>query len=156
MLSLQPALAHPEEASRLFVDHVVRALAHHVAATYGQMRARPSRSGLAPWQQRRAIDFMAAHLDGNVTVVDIARRCELSAGHFVTAFKRSTGTTPHRWSTQRRVDSAKSLLTDSDMPVAQIALACGFANQSHLTRVFRLVTGCTPAAWRRQARGDRR
>ena len=100
------------------------------------------------------MDFIAAHPDGDVTIVDLARQCGLSAGYFVSAFKRSTGVTPHRWLTHRRVDSAKRLLNDRDVPVAQIAVACGFANQSHFTRVFRAVTGCTPAAWRRRSRAD--
>jgi len=153
ILSLQPALARPEEASRLFVDHVTRAVAHHVSVTYGQMRTRPlPGGGLAPWQRRRTIDFMAAHLDGDVTVVDLARQCGLSTGYFVTAFRRSTGVTPHQWLTGRRIDTAKRLLDHGELPLAQIAIACGFANQSHFTRVFRLATGCTPAAWRRRSR----
>jgi AraC-like DNA-binding protein len=151
VLSLQPALAHPEAASRLFLDHVIRAIAHHVAVTYAHTPTRPSPSGgLAPSQRRRALEFIAAHLDGSVTVADIARHCGLSVGHFVSAFKHSTGLTPHHWLTERRVDAAKRLLKDGDLPLAQIALACGFANQSHFTRVFKLTTGFTPAAWRRR------
>lgn len=155
MLSLQPALARPDETSALFVDHVIRALAHHVAVTYAHTAAGTLPSGgLAPWQQRRATEFISSHLDGSVTVADVARHCGLSSGHFVSAFKRSTGVTPHRWLTERRVDTAKRLLKDRDVPLAQIALACGFANQSHFTRVFRLITGWTPAAWRRRLRAD--
>jgi hypothetical protein len=82
ILSLQPALASPERTSRLFVDHVVRAIAHHVAATYAHAPAVPlPTGGLAPWQQRRALEFISAHLDGNLTVADIARHCRLSVGH---------------------------------------------------------------------------
>lgn len=155
MLSLQPALTRPDETSGLFVDYVIRAIAHHVVATYAQTtaRTRPS-GGLAPWQQRRAMEFISAHLSGSVTVADVARHCSLSPGHFVSAFKRSTGATPHRWLTERRVDTAKRLLKNRDLPLAQIALACGFANQSHFTRVFRLVTGWTPAAWQRRLHAD--
>jgi AraC-like DNA-binding protein len=62
--------------------------------------------------------------------------------------------TPHQWLIERRVDTAKRLLKNDDLPLAQIALACGFANQSHFTRVFKLATGCTPAAWQRRSRVD--
>jgi AraC-like DNA-binding protein len=156
MLSLQTALARPDQASPLFVDHVTRAIAHHVAITYGHMhRPRLRAGGLSPWQQRRATDFIAGHLDGNVRIADLARHCGLSAGYFVSAFKRSTGVTPHRWLMQRRVDTAKGLLADGDLAVSQIALACGFANQSHFTRVFRTIIGLTPADWRRRSRSRR-
>jgi AraC family transcriptional regulator len=153
LLSLRPALTRPEAASRLFIDHVTRAVAHHVAVTYGRMHARhPSAAGLAPWQQRRATEFIDAHLDGNLTIVELARQCGLSASYFTTAFKRSVGATPHQWLINRRVERAKRLLQDGGTPLAQIALACGFANQSHFTRVFKAVTGCPPTEWRRRSR----
>lgn len=153
LLSLRPVLVHPEETSGLFVDHTIRAVAHHVAFRYGDMRPRrvPA-GGLGAWQRRRVMDFMDAHLDGNITTLELARQCGLSGSYFTTAFRTSTGLTPHRWLKQRRVEQAKRLLADLALPVAEIALACGFANQSHFTRVFSAVAGCPPAEWRRRKR----
>ncbi len=94
--------------------------------------------------------MMDAHLDANIRVADLAAPCGLSSSYFVQAFKKSTGMTPHRWLMQRRVEKAKELLRNSETPAADVALACGFANQSHFTRVFSSVVGCPPGEWRRR------
>jgi AraC-like DNA-binding protein len=150
-LALRPQLAQPAEANRLFVDFVTLAVAAHAATKYGHMREpTPFRGGLSPSQLRRAQALIASHLDANIRIADLARSCGLSSSYFVQAFKKSTGMTPHRWLLHRRVEKAKSLLREGVLPPSEIALACGFANQSHFTRVFRGVVGCPPGSWRRQ------
>jgi len=126
----------------------------HATRTYGKIdiaRRRP-RGGLAPWQRRRAVALMDAHLDGSVRTADLARECCLSTNHFTQAFKTSMGLTPHRWLLARRVDKAKEVLLDPARTLADIALICGFADQSHFTRVFSTLVGCPPGEWRK-ARG---
>lgn len=149
--AMLPALMVPEEASTLFIDHVALALKAHVIHVYGGLRrAAPLRSrGLAPWQERRAKAFLMEHLAGDVSLTDLARECALSRSHFSKAFKQSTGQAPHDWLVSQRVDSARRLLSEPDLSIAQIAAACGFADQSHLTRVFVARTGTSPARWRR-------
>jgi AraC family transcriptional regulator len=106
---------------------------------------------LSPRQQARTFELIDARLHGDLSVEEIARHCELSPSRFTYTFKRTTGVTPHRWLTQRRVDRAKDLLRrNSRMPLAQVALACGFADQSHFTHVFTSVVGAAPGEWRRQ------
>ncbi|MDI3566837.1 helix-turn-helix transcriptional regulator [Bradyrhizobium sp. Arg816] len=56
---------------------------------------------------------------------------------------------PHKWLLKRRVDQAKSLLRDRTLPLSDVALSCGFNDQSHFTRFFAKLTGVTPGAWRR-------
>ena len=75
-----------------------------------------------------------------------------SPSYFIKAFKTTTGRTPHRWLQEYRVGKAKGLLLRS-LSIAEIALECGFADQSHFTRVFRNVTGTPPGMWRRQRDG---
>ena len=118
------------------------------------MRAEsPRAGGLAPWQRRRICDAIDATLDGDVTIAQLARECGLSRSYFTHAFRQTMGITPHRWLMQRRVEKAMAtLLQDLDLPLGQIALACGFASQSHFTRVFSGVVGCTPGQWRRENR----
>ena len=149
--SVLPALSRPDQANRLFVDHISLAVGIHVAQTYGGMRpaARPVPGGLAPWQQRRAKDILGANLDGSVPLKDVARECGLSVSHFSRAFRRTVGAAPHNWLLTRRIEIAKEKLRHTRLSLSDIALACGFADQSHLTRVFTRVVGLSPGAWRR-------
>jgi transcriptional regulator GlxA family with amidase domain len=144
-------LAAPHQASELFVDHLAVALATHVAHTYGGMRSRPDTkaSVLAHWQERRAKELLAANLTGGITLADLARACELSVRHFTRAFRGSTGMSPHKWLLHLRIERAKSLLASSRRLLADIALECGFADQSHFTRVFQRSAGLSPGAWQR-------
>ena len=147
--SLYPALDQPEQANRLFVDHVMLAVGFHVAQTYGGLKAVLTHGGLAPWQERRAKEMIDAHLDGEILLDELAKQCGLSSSHFSRAFRQSTGTSPHRWLLHQRVERAKRLLRDRHSSLPEVALACGFADQSHLTRVFTKLSGVGPTAWRR-------
>jgi AraC-like DNA-binding protein len=139
------------EVSRIFLDHVSLAVCAHIAQAYGGMRPNSigRRGGLAAWQERRAKDILAANLDGAVTLADVAQECRLSISHFSRAFRQSTGVAPHGWLLNRRVELAKDLLRDRESSLSDIALRCGFADQSHFTRVFTRRAGVSPGAWRR-------
>jgi AraC family transcriptional regulator len=149
--SIIVAFGLPEHASRLFADHVTLAIGVHVAQTYGGLRPvlRPTRGGLAPWQERRAKELLSANLDGVVTLKEVATECRLSVSHFSRAFRQTVGVAPHRWLLSFRVDLAKDLLLNPGTSLSEVALACGFADQSHFTRVFARATGISPGAWRR-------
>jgi AraC-type DNA-binding domain-containing proteins len=109
------------------------------------------RGGLANWQERRALAFMEQRLDQSFPVSDVADACGLSVNHFSRAFRRSLGKPPHRWLLERRIARARELLQSTGLSLADIALACGFAEQSHFTRVFTRLVGLPPGAWRRAA-----
>jgi AraC family transcriptional regulator len=96
---LLPALSHPDQANRLFVDHVLLAVGVHIARTYGGMgpMSRPTRGGLAPWQERRAREILHANIKHGVTLKEVARECGLSVGYFSHAFRRTLGLAPHKW-----------------------------------------------------------
>jgi AraC family transcriptional regulator len=104
---------------------------------------------LSPWQERRAKEMMASHMDRGLSIAQIASECSLSRSHFSRAFKKNTGVSPRDWFLQMRLDKAKSLLTETQLTISRISLDCGFADQSHFTRVFTRVTGLTPFSWRR-------
>jgi AraC family transcriptional regulator len=145
------AIANAEQVSQLFVDHVMLAVGIHVAQTYGGMRplSPQVRGGLAPWQVRRAKEVLSAHLDGDIPLQEVARECHLSMSHFSRQFRRTTGLPPHKWLLTRRIEVAKEKLDDRRLSLSDVAAACGFADQSHLTRVFARMVGVTPGAWRR-------
>lgn len=123
----------------------------HVAKTYGGMKplARPVRGGLAPWQMNLVRDKLTANLAGDVSLGELANDCGVSISHFSRAFRQSTGSLPHQWLLRHRVDQAKTLLRDRSLPLSDVAVFCGFADQSHFTRVFTRLNGISPGAWRR-------
>ena len=91
--------------------------------------------------------MIAANLDG-VPVKELARECRLSTAHFSCAFSRSVGVAPHRWLMKRRIEVAKEMLRDG-LSTSDVAAACGFCDQSHLTRAFTGMVGVSPRAWSR-------
>jgi AraC-like DNA-binding protein len=149
--SLVGGFDRPEEVSRIFLEHVSFAVCAHLAQAHGGMRPNSmvARGGLAAWQERRAKEILNANLDGAVALTEVARECRLSVSHFSRAFRQSTGVAPHGWLQNRRVELAKDLLRDRQSSLSEIALHCGFADQSHFTRVFTRRAGVSPGAWRR-------
>ena len=98
----------------------------------------------------RVVDFVEAHLDEPLTVGDLAGVACISAFHFGRCFRTATGETPHRYVMGRRLERAKvMLLAEPALDVTSVALATGFASQSHLSGVFRARVGAPPGAWRR-------
>jgi AraC family transcriptional regulator len=146
-----PVLERPEAASELYIDHLVLAAYAYIARTYGGIQSAPSvvRGGLAPWQLNRATEMLKANLDGQIALSQVARECKLSVSHFVRAFKQTVGEPPYRWLLQQRMDAAKGLLLHSGLPMVEIALKCGFADQACFIRAFRKLLGTTPGEWRR-------
>ena len=149
---LLPALAKPHQVNRIFVDHIGLAFRAHIARAYGGMQSTHPRvrGGLAPWQERRAKDILANNLNGDVPLAEVARQCALSASHFTRAFRQSLGMAPHQWLLALRVERAKEQLLNSGASLANIAIDCGFADQSHFTRVLTKQVGNSPGKWRRQ------
>jgi AraC-like DNA-binding protein len=156
--ALNPVLARPEYATALFTDHVFLAMVAHLAGNYGGLHggdfpAYPAPKGLlTPLQQRRVTSRLLDDLAGDTSVSELAALCGLSRSYFIRAFKQVNGMPPHRWLLMQRMKHAKALLRGTKLPIAEIAVACGFADQSHLTRVFSKSFHISPAAWRRQWR----
>ena len=149
------ALRRPSETNQLFIDHMMLALTAHVAKTYGGLRRNTelARGGLAPWQLKRACERLAADLGGTLSLQQIAAELDLSVSHFSRAFRISTGLPPHQWLLRQRVKAATQLMTVRDLPLSEIAVSAGFADQSHFTRVFTSVIGVSPGVWRRETQG---
>ena len=149
--SLLPATAKPGEAPSMFLDHVALALTAYIACTYCGVNPNSGlpRGGLAPWQWKRVKELMSATLSEDVPLARLANECGLSVRHFSRAFRQSTGTSPHRWLLKHRVDYARELLGNRGLSLSNVAHSCGFADQSHFTRVFTAMIGVSPGAWRR-------
>lgn len=151
--ALIPALERPAEASRLFVDQLATAIGTHLVQRYGgKTQAPPVQSRkLSRSHEVLAKNLLLENLDGQVSILDISQACNLSRGYFIRAFRETTGVTPYQWLVKERVARARELLKRSDIPLSEVAIACGFSDQSHFTRVFTSIVGTTPGNWRRNA-----
>jgi AraC family transcriptional regulator len=150
--ALLDSVEHANERSTLFIDQVALTFCAHVVKAYGNAAVPDeiASGGLSPWQLRRVLDFIAAHLNDDHSISELARECGLSSGYFSRAFRQTTGVTPHQWVIRRRVERARQLLLGNGLELADIALVCGFVDQSHFTRVFAKLEGESPGRWRRR------
>ena len=159
---------HPDPltsiASRI-LDDVRKALPHdlnaastnvaRLAALLHERLAPPpappvaNRGGLGPWQENRILHHIDGNIGNSIGSHELAALLSLSVGHFCRAFKSSFSTTPHAYILSRRIQRAKEIMIEGDLPLSQIALDCGFSDQAHFCRVFRQLTGLTPSGWRR-------
>jgi AraC-like DNA-binding protein len=105
---------------------------------------------LAPWQARRAIDYVEANLADTISVEKMAELTRLSHSYFSRAFRSDFGESPYAYVIRRRIDHAKEMILSTNESLAYIARACGLSDQPHLTRLFRRIVGTSPANWRRQ------
>jgi AraC family transcriptional regulator len=140
----------------VFVDSIATALLWHLVRRYSDPAAAPARryrplSGAA---LGRVVGYIEQNLAGDLRLSRLAEVAGMSRHGFGHAFKEATGTSPHRYVTERRIESAAALLAGSDVPIADVALRVGLSSQSHLTTVFRGMVGETPNAYRRARRFD--
>ncbi len=136
------------ETDSLFVDWIALALHAHIVRTYGKTSTSISRGGLTPRRLKTVSEWMIDRLAEPIAIPSVAAQIQMSPGHFARAFRETTGEPPHKWLTQRRLDRAKELLRNSDLPIVEIAHRCGFTDQSHMTRVFVRSEKLPPGAWR--------
>lgn len=111
-----------------------------------------SRVGIVDRRLRRAVEFMHDNCGRELSLAEIAAAAYLSEFHFARLFKKITGATPHGFLASLRIERARRLLAESDLPITEVGAAVGYAGQSHFTKVFREATGMTPQAFRRAAR----
>ncbi|MCC8954184.1 helix-turn-helix transcriptional regulator [Bradyrhizobium sp. Pear77] len=144
MLLLRPAVAEEEPESRL-PQSLSAGVVDHTAATPSQGFIR---GGLPPRVLRRIRDHVDANIEQRISVEALARLANLSVCYFVRAFKRSVGLTPHDYLIRRRVERTMEMLSHTNLSLSEIALAAGFADQSHCARRFRQHVGMSPRDYR--------
>jgi AraC family transcriptional regulator len=115
----------------------------------GQPRAPAPRGGLAPWMVRKVSTHIETHLGSVISSADLARVAKQSVYHFCRAFRESFDESPHKYVMRRRIERAQGLMLQTNLPLAQIAIDCGLADQAHFNKSFRRIAGQSPGAWRR-------
>ena len=105
-------------------------------------------NALPKWRLRRVEEYVEAHFDCGIGLSDLAKVAGLSRMHFAAQFRAATGYRPREYLLQQRIEHAKSLLSNTEMPLAEVALAVGFCTQGHFSTVFKRITSETPARWR--------
>ncbi|MGG6269405.1 helix-turn-helix domain-containing protein [Leptolyngbya sp. AN03gr2] len=136
---------------RIYAETLLASLSVHLLRHYCTQPLRLQsyeKGGLSIDKLQQAIDYIQANLDQKLTLEAISQQLDLSVYYFCELFKQSTGVAPYKYVLQQRVERAKRLLKDKNRAIADIALECGFANQTHLNRHFRKFTGTTPKIYR--------
>ena len=136
--------------SKLYMDSLANVLAVNLLRQYTTIRTQLPvyEGGLPQGQLRQVLDYIDAHWNQDINLVDLAQLLDMSQFHFSHLFKQSLGISPYRYLIQQRIERAKVFLKQSDQPIMDIALACGFSSHSHLSKQFRQLTGMTPTAYR--------
>lgn len=152
LLAVRDVLADGHPANNCYVEHLAAAIAARLIRRHSSSpSAAPQARAVTARDIAPAIDFMRANLHRSITLADIAAVTSCGPVQLTRRFRQILGKPPHQYLIQLRVEAARRLLSGSRLPVAEIALECGFASQEHLTHLFRRATGITPAAFRRQS-----
>ncbi len=135
----------------LYVQSLSMTLATYVSSRYAQGPASslPARSARLSSDQCWTIErFIDREIAGNFGLVELANLLGYSPDHFSRLFRKTYHQSPHQYILSRRIELAKTMLRDNEKPIAEIAVACGFSSQGHLTTAFKQRTGITPGAFR--------
>ena len=142
---------HGNATDREFARCIGQTLAMHVAR---RELPRTKVNALPKWRLRRVEEHVKTHFDRCISLSDLAKVAGLSRMHFAAQFRAATGYRPREYLLHQRIEHAKSLLSKTETPLAEIALAVGFCTQAHFSTVFKRITGDTPARWRSARRND--
>jgi AraC family transcriptional regulator len=137
--------------SELLIGSMSTLIAVHLFRTYGGKSNVGSnyRGGLGPSRERRVRLYIDENINHALSLEELAAVSEISPNYFISLFRQSVGTTPHRFVLQRRVAHARRLLANLELPLADIAMRCGFLDQSRFTTTFRQFLGITPGKYRK-------
>ena len=153
-MSLLHELKEANVVGRLYADSLAVGIAMQLVRRYSSLKdIQIGHGGMAPHSLRKAVGLIDNHVageeDGRVPLRVIARQVGMSFFHFSRQFKQSMGMTPTNFIAERRIERAKRLLQETEVPISEIALRVGFSSQSHFTSCFRRLAGVTPRSFRK-------
>jgi AraC-like DNA-binding protein len=154
-LVLQAAVDAEGEAGQLYAEALAEALAVHFLRRYAA--AQPARrevsGGIPPYKLRRVLAYIQAHLEEKLSLERLATVAQMSPTHFAHLFKHATGWAPHQYASRCRIEHAKRLLAETDLPLIDISAQVGCTDPSHFAALFRRHVAMAPNAYRRTMGG---
>lgn len=138
-----------QQPTSVYLESLASVIAIHLATNYGRSCVEPSAYvGLPPHKLNRVLAFIHEHIAETVPVDHLAATVHMSPCHFARMFKTAVGQPPHVYILGRRMDCAKDLLRNTDLPLVEVAARAGFQTQAHFAGVFRKLVGVTPRIFR--------
>ena len=155
-LVLRAALAGEGVAGHLYTQSLTDALVVHFLRRYSTtqslLRQGSKMGGLSPYKLRRTLAYIKDHLSQSLSLVQLAAVGQTSPAHFARLFKLAMGLTPHQYVIACRMEHAKQLLAETDVPLSEVALRVGCTDHSHFSALFRAHVDLTPTAYRVKTR----
>jgi AraC family transcriptional regulator len=151
-IAITTALRDGTAEDGLYVDTLAQMMAVHLARRHSS-RSRsmpPAVQKISGWRMRRLLEYIEAHLEGDLSLEAMAAEVKVSPLYLARSFKAAIGQSPHQYVLSRRLERAKELLRGTDAPIVEVALSAGFSSQSHLSNWFVRQVGVSPAIYRRQ------
>jgi AraC family transcriptional regulator len=141
-------------ASRVYVEAAALTLAARLLQKYCDSGActttESSAHSFDHIRLRRVLDYIAANIEGDITLVNLAGIAGYSLFHFARKFTLAMGIAPHRYISRMRMEKAMAELAAGKLPLAEIALNAHFSSQASFTRAFHRATGMTPKEYQRR------
>ena len=130
--NIRAEMLDPAPAGKMQVETLASALGAHVLRNHSHstldsasVSLPVARGALDPKRLQRVKDLIETHPSEDLTIETLAKEACLSPFHFARAFKAATGTAPHRYVTERRIEKAKFWISEERRPLAEIAHLCG-------------------------------
>ena len=138
------------DEAKLYAKELAHLLAIHLSEKYFVRNTKTfsSPKKLSTEKLNLISEYIDANLERKITLSDLAAVAGIGKFYFSRLFKSSIGCSPYTYVLRRRIEKAKKLLRYSNISICEIALECGFSNQSHLAKHFRRISGTTPASYR--------
>ena len=127
--------------SRAVIVHLLRS--HSVLS-----QAKPAPCSLSGGRLQRVVDHMQVHLDEHLPLSSLVNMSGLSPSQFARAFRATMGKPPHGYLLSLRLERARALLEQTDLPVVEVGMRCGFTQPAHFATMFKKVVGLSPREWR--------
>jgi len=146
---------HAEHPDDLFADSIAAAMAMRLLRQPGVLDPVWAHNVLSRRQLHRVMDYIAAHLDQNLRLSQLSGVVGLSESHFRALFRQTTGQPIHQFVVELRLQRARDLLASGELPMAEVALECGFCDQSHMAKAMRRKWKVTPSQLKKPGLGAR-